>query len=299
MKPSIQYLRHADIDKASWDRCMDHAPNGLIYGYYDYLTQMADNWDALVMNDYEAVMPLPWKKKYGVYYLYQPLLTAQLGLFGKDLNAVLLEQFFSVIPSRFRLWEFSLNHKNLFSLKKFPLYERNNFILDLNKDYKSLEEGYRDNIRRNIRKAKSLGCYAQDNIPVTDIIRLAGHQNEDNKELNRFIPLYEQLKDKNRAKAYGIYSGSHQLLASAAFLFSHRRAYYILVGNHPNGRTLGASHYLVDAFIKDHASHDLLLDFEGSDLRNLAFFYSGFGSREEKYAAIQYNRLPWYLKLFK
>jgi hypothetical protein len=71
------------------------------------------------------------------------------------------------------------------------------------------------------------------------------------------------------------------------------------VGNHPNGRTLGASHALIDAFIEDHAAQDLLLDFEGSDIRNLAFFYSSFGAVEEKYAAIKLNRLPWWMKWMK
>jgi hypothetical protein len=90
-----------------------------------------------------------------------------------------------------------------------------------------------------------------------------------------------------------------KVLASCAFLFSHGRAYYILVGNHPNGRTLGASHTLIDGFIKDHAEQNLLLDFEGSDIRNLAFFYSSFGAAEEKYSAIKRNKLPWYVKWMK
>jgi hypothetical protein len=56
---------------------------------------------------------------------------------------------------------------------------------------------------------------------------------------------------------------------------------------------------LIDAFVKDHAEKDLLLDFEGSDVRNLAFFYSSFGATEEKYAALRLNRLPWYLRWLK
>ena len=91
----------------------------------------------------------------------------------------------------------------------------------------------------------------------------------------------------------------NRLLASCIFFFSHNRAYYILVGNHPDGRTLGASHALIDAFIKDYAGSEMILDFEGSDIRNLAFFYSGFGAKEEIYPALKINRLPWYVRLFK
>ena len=54
----IQYFIHPQIDKSKWDDCMDRADNGLIYAYSFYLDQMAKHWDALVFNDYEAVMPL-------------------------------------------------------------------------------------------------------------------------------------------------------------------------------------------------------------------------------------------------
>ena len=73
----IQYLSHDEIDKPKWDRCIDEAPNGLIYSYSFYLDHMAKHWDGLVLskgphsdNDYEAVMPLTWNKKYGLHYLY-------------------------------------------------------------------------------------------------------------------------------------------------------------------------------------------------------------------------------------
>src|SRR4029078_2167279 len=98
---------------------------------------------------------------------------------------------------------------------------------------------------------------------------------------------------------YGINSSSKELLACCVFLFSHKRAYYILVGNHPNGRISGASHALIDTFISDHAGDDLILDFEGSDIAGLAQFYKSFGSVEEKYTAVKRNMLPWYIKWMK
>ena len=61
----------------------------------------------------------------------------------------------------------------------------------------------------------------------------------------------------------------------------------------------GASHALIDSFIRDQAGKELVLDFEGSDLRNLAFFYSSFGAKEEKYAGLKWNKLPFYIRFFK
>ena len=68
---NIKYLRHQEVDKSKWDNCIDKADNGLIYAYSFYLDHMAKQWDALVLNDYEAVMPLTWNKKFGFYYLWK------------------------------------------------------------------------------------------------------------------------------------------------------------------------------------------------------------------------------------
>jgi hypothetical protein len=78
---NIQYLSNQQIDKTKWDHCIDNAGNGLIYAYSFYLDNMAKNWDALVLNDYEAVMPLTWNKKYGIHYLYQPFFDGSIGSF--------------------------------------------------------------------------------------------------------------------------------------------------------------------------------------------------------------------------
>src|ERR1044071_9207251 len=89
----IQYLTYKEIDKVKWDACIDNADNGLIYAYSFYLDHLALHWDALVFNDYEIVMPLTWNKKYGIYYLYQPFLTAQLGVFGKNISEEIFSKF--------------------------------------------------------------------------------------------------------------------------------------------------------------------------------------------------------------
>jgi hypothetical protein len=262
---------------------------------------MSPGWSALVMGNYLYVMPLPWKKKFGVHYIYQPFLTAQLGLFGSNLSPSLLKDFLDAIPKKFRLWEFSLNHENVFEIPGYQIFRRTNYTLDLSLTYEELYKNFRDNIKRNIKKSEQYGSYLRTGIPIAEVLDIVAEQNlsVEKRDLDNFMKLYAFLESGNMAKTYAIYSKQDKLLSSAAVVFSHGRAYYILVGNHPNGRTLGASHALINAFIRDHSGQKILLDFEGSDIRNLAFFYSGFGAKEETFAAIRLNRLPWYMKLFK
>lgn len=315
----IRYLTYQQIDKVKWDACIDNADNGLIYAYSFYLDAMTENWDALVLNDYEAVMPLTWNKKYNIHYLYQPAFTACLGVFGKfkpdqpfsTPTEVAPDQpagekvnaFLKAIPAKFKYWDIYFNPGNLFKVKDFDLYQRMNYILSLNKNYDGLYAAFRDNIKRNIKKSEQYQLSINKNIAVDDVLKLAKEQPGNTSlkadDFSRFEKLYGLLYAKQKATAYGAYTKEGRLIASAAFFFSHKRAYYIMVGNHADGKTLGASHGLINAFIKDNAGEDLLLDFEGSDIPSLAFFYSSFGAVEEKYSAIRLNKLPAYLKWMK
>lgn len=300
----IYYVPHDRLDKEKWDRCIDTAHNGLVYAYSFYLDHMAKHWDALVMNDYDAVMPLTWNKKYSVKYLYQPFLAAQLGVFSKNIPLVDTGRFIAAIPDSFRYIDILLNSENMNGLPEGYVRHRANYVLGLSKPYEDIFASYRENIRRNIKRAQQAGCTAVQGVEIENVIRLAveqmrayGKESEDN--VNRFRKLYQFLATRKMAATYGILSPKNELIASCVFFFSHQRAYYILVGNHPDGRTIGASHALIDAFIKDHAGKDLTLDFEGSDIRNLAFFYSSFGARHEVYPALKINRLPFFLKWLK
>ena len=304
MELKISYLPQAEIEKQKWDHCIETAGNGLIYAYSWYLDAMSKNWDALIMNDYEAVMPITWNKKYGIYYLYQPFFAAHLGVFGNNLSPEIVQSFLKSIPARFKYWDFCLNEKNLFTLPGFTMYERSNYILSLQKTYEELTLHYAKSHLRNIRRAKDAGNIVKKNIPVNDVIFLAKEQSKKyspvtNKDYENLSGLFTILHKKNMAITYGVYSPQQQLVASCSWFFSHNRAYYILVGNHPNGRTSGASHLMIDHFIQEFAGKKMLLDFEGSDIKKLAWFYKSFGATEEKYPGIRLNKLAYIIKLFK
>lgn len=299
----IAYLPQKDIDKEKWDQCIDLADNGLVYGYSYYLDSMSKNWDALVMNNYEIIMPLTWNKKYSFYYLYQPFLTASLGIFGNNITPEIVNNFLKNIPAKFKYWDFYLNRDNLFSLPDFPMYERSNYVVPLQYNYETLSGRYAQSHLRNLKRAHQYGNVVKKDIPIDDIINIAREQTKHfstitRQDYNNFSKLFQLLYEKKMATTYGVYNSQNKLVASCAFVFSHKRAFYILVGNHPDGRTSGASHLMIDYFIREHAEEDLLLDFEGSNIGSLAFFYKSFGAYLEKYPGIKRNRLPAISKLF-
>ena len=300
---SILYLQNAAIDKVKWDRCIDTAPNGLIYAYSFYLDAMAKHWDALVLNDYEAVMPITWNKKYGICYLYQPFLCAALGLFGKNVSGEMLSMFLNKIPSRFKYWDIYLNAGNLYSIRQFSFYKRINYTLNINNSYTTLFNNFRNSYKQVIKKSTSSGLEIKQNINVEEITSLAENKLQTiskikKRDIQNFNNIYKKLITQKRATNYGVYL-KDELLASGIFLFSHNRAYYVLAGNKTEGRAFGASHLVINAFIKQYAGTNMILDFEGSNVKEIAFFFKGFDAQPEEYPGLRLNALPPIIRAFK
>ena len=78
----VIYLEHNSINKYKWDNCIKYAFNGIVYGFSWYLDRVSEDWEALIVGDYELVMPLTKVKKYRQYFLIQPPFTQQLGVFS-------------------------------------------------------------------------------------------------------------------------------------------------------------------------------------------------------------------------
>jgi hypothetical protein len=300
----IRFIDHKDINKKKWDECISKASNGLIYGYSYYLEHMSKHWDGLILNDYEAVMPLTWNRKYGFYYLYQPFFCQSLGLFGNNITADLFKAFLDAVPKKFKYWDIYLNKENVFTIKGYPFYLRSNYILPLDQPYNKLAASFNPKHIASIKKAAKEGYSIKKDVNIKDVISLAMQQSKafspvQQSDYENFTDLYNYLHKKGKAITYGAYNKDGELMSSGVWLSSHNRSYYVMAGNHPSSRTSGASHFLLDAFIKENAEKEMILDFEGSNVEGIARFFKRFGATEEKYSAIKLNKLPPLVRLLK
>jgi hypothetical protein len=157
----IRYLKHDQIDFEKWDACIQSSPNAIMYAMSWYLGMTTPGWDALVEDDYRAVMPLPLKRKYGITYLYQPFFVQQLGVFRSvSLSPGVVRSFVNAIPSHVKWVDYNLNIYN--DLQPAPgeaINQRITCMLDLIPSYESLRSAYSQNTRRNIKKASSYGLF--------------------------------------------------------------------------------------------------------------------------------------------
>ena len=300
----IHYIQHDAIDKAKWDSCIKLAENSLIYGYSWWLDNISPHWHALILNDYDAVMPLTWRKKYGICYLYQPFCTAALGVFFKENIRFSVADFFNAIPSVYKYWDIDMNEQNVLSAAHINFYERKNQVLNLEKDYSNIREKYSRLANRKLNKAKESGLIIVKDTDPSTVIELYrkeyGHKHTNSA--GDYAALANGCRiagDKNRITAYTAHSAGGDVVAFYIVLHDDNCVYSLLGGSTAQGKDTGAFYFLTDAAIGDNCGSGKIFRFEGSDNEGISFFNRQFGATPIVYQHIQQNKLPFLLRMFK
>ena len=301
----IRHLRHEEINFKLWDECISKSINGYIYAYSWYLNIVAGEWDALVEDDYVRVFPLPFRKKYGVKYVYQPPFTQQLGLFSSALQGFSkLHEFILAIPKEYRLVEINLNKYYLpLERKNYQLVKNLNLELDLATDFSRIKEHYSTNLKRNIKKAKTFELEITQHIKPEQLIQLFKENKGDelrvysDEDYTRLGRLIYMLLHKGRAVTQGVLSQENTLIAAALFLKDNNRFIFLFSGLSAEGKEKLAMPFLINQFIENNCRTDKVFDFEGSNNASLARFYKSFGAKEYTYYGLRHYQMPFLIKL--
>jgi hypothetical protein len=302
----IAFRDHNEIDRQRWDECIEHSANKLPYALWWWLDAVCPGWNALVYEDYRAVMPLTHGQKYGVDYLYQPFFTQQLGVFSDpEPSSELMKGFVSAIPENYRYVRIQFNSGNKLNHGDFTLTSRKNFLLDLTPSALQITAGYHRNCRRNIMKALQAGLSVKSGPGPA---QFAGFikQHLDKKLTHTGKNFYPSLFRITQASIQngtgeiaGIYSHTGELLAAGWLVTALGRCLFEVCASTPKGRENQAMYLLVDHMIRKNAGAGLIFDFAGSNSPGIAYFNAGFGAKATYYPAMLRNGLPWPLRLIK
>lgn len=294
---AIQWVNRNEIDETKWQRCVASRPEtASVCAQPWYLDACCEHWDALVEDDYRAVMPLFRRKKFGIPYLYPPFFVAQLGVLGLPLRP--MEKWLHAIPGRFLRADLLFNASN--DLSFVPERRRithHTCLLPLNRPYADLRQAYSQNHCRNLKKAENAGLRILRDADTESVIRLfrstrgrqrnVGYATSDYRRLENLIRC---LRERKALEVWSVETPDGQLCAAAFLPFAHQRYTFLFSGRDAASNANRAMFYLVDQFIRAHAGENALLDFNGSNNEAVAKFYAGFGARKQEFAQV---RLRW------
>ena len=288
----IQYLKRDQLDIEKYDACIKNSLQSRIYAFSWYLDIVADNWDALILDDYKAVMPLPLKKKYLIKYIYNPSWTQQLGVFSPiEITSKLIKKFIDKLSYKAILY-YNFNSQNS-HINYRRIVNKINYELDLSVTYNEILVNFRKDRIKDKKKATSNKLFFDDEINIQNVIQ-------------NYIEAFPNLKIK--AKTYAILINliefcllnkfafqrniyvDKQIIASAFFLHVNNRIYYLLGSSTHIGKKMGATTFLIDSVLKQFSETNNIFDFEGSTIESVGEFYKSFGSEKTIYQTIRLRK---------
>jgi effector-binding domain-containing protein len=297
---SIQYVDHHQIDPTKWDSAILRSPHPLAYGLFEYLNAVCESqWDALIYNDYEAVFPLPFKKKFGIKYLVQPMFCQQLGAFGSNVN-VSTHHFLSAIPKRFLRVRLQLNPyfdqtNEVESIQTKPagiiassrkLTTKTNMTIQLSQPL-----DYNKDCKKNLHRLAELPIeYKINAISIREAIdtyrKAWGKQNPEIED-EHYQLFANACTDKLSFTVTAHHQKEGDLLGAAIFLITpentKRSLHYVCAGPTEAGKSIGVMHGVIDFILNRYQGENMLFDFEGSSIASVASFYKKFGANEEPF----------------
>jgi len=304
----IKYLERWEIDTVKWDNCVQSCQHSLAYALSGYLDGVCDNisdyskfsfddenqntseilgqWGGLVLNDYEAVFPLPWRQKFGLKYVFQPLFCQQLGLFGNP-GSLNTEDFIRKIPKKFVKIHLQVHP---FFGKPIGASSKINFILDCPH---VPEEKFNKDALKNIKKCHEAEVVYRTPPQIADVLSIY-NETWGSKTKLRWFDDYEGFETacmnmEREEKLFTILAKDQESnkLGAAIFLVSKKRIHYVCAAPTEMGKKLGIMHGIIAQASVQFPNHEI--DFEGSSIPSVAEFYKKFNPINEPFYIIQRN----------
>jgi hypothetical protein len=278
----ITYLKRKDLNIEKYNACLEKSIQSRIYGFSWYLDIVADNWDALVLDDYVAVMPLPWKQKFFLKYVAQPYFCQQLGIFSKtSLSMKTQEEFIKMIPSKFVKVALSFNAGNFFNLK---MTKKDNYILKLDKDITETINLFNKNRKRDYKKGTSSSFTFDKNVDSTEFLKFYLKHDQNYQEIKGLTDVLQKIttSKKSEIKYFGLRKDD-VLMSCALILVGEKRVTYLAPVSNNFAKKNGGATFLLAEIFNLYVGKKYVFDFEGSMVKGVANFYKSFGAEKENY----------------
>ncbi|MBB6329912.1 hypothetical protein HNP24_000862 [Chryseobacterium sediminis] len=292
----IRRLKYHEIDFVKYAQCLENSEQRKYSAAKDFLdTTSTMPWEILVYKDYEAVMPVPFVRKYGMKIVHNPKLCQQLGVFSSKDNVDLNEAFLEYLEKNYMIRAYPFNDVNQLRTK---IRIKKNFLLypDV---YEKVYARYSPKRKRKLRLDEAVVKESEIKTISYDIAKAFIEANtiglsKDN-DLFEFMRIFESFYKLNYLKFTAFYYQQQIINVIATYSDGNMVA---LLGNFNDKdyvRLSGAS-VLIDHIIKENIETHIF-DFEGGELPNIEEFFRGFRPELRPYGIIENSKKNLFKRL--
>lgn len=282
----IRRLKYNEIDFVKYAQCLENSEQKKYSATKDFLDITSrKQWEVLVYKDYEAVMPVPFIRKFGIKIVHNPKLCQQLGVFSAKDNIDINESFLEYLEKNYLIRAYPFNDRNIL---RTSLRLKKNFLINPD-SYETVYSKYSPKRKRKLR--------LDEEVKNNSEIKTISYE-----EAEKFIEanMIGLNKESDLSDFMRIFKASYHLnyLRFSAFFYHHKIINIIatysdcnmvaLLGtfNDKEYVKLSGASILIDTVIRENIETSIF-DFEGGELPNIEEFFRGFRPELKPYAIIE------------
>lgn len=279
----IRRLKYNEIDFDKYSKCLENSAQKNWYARKEVLDQLSGNWHILVYNDYEAVMPVPLKRKFALNLVVMPLFCQQLGVFSSKDDFKINDQFLNFLKNRYNIFSYSFNHYNSFSQdldkKKNYTIQISDYILLRRKKYfkgrKSTAKCAQHLIYKEIDFSEESFSFMQKNFKGLS-------KDGDVEKYRKYLNF---LYTNNSLKLSGAYLD--EKLINIAVLIDEKDQLSLLgLINDEEYKDENGPSFLIDKILSLYID-EKKFNFMGSNIRGIEIFFKSFGAELQEYPTLE------------
>jgi len=285
----IRRLKYNEIDFIKYADCLEKSEQRKYSASKFFLdVTTGKQWDLLVYNNYEAVMPVPFILKKGIKIVHNPLICQQLGVFSDKDDKKINEKFLSFLQKNYLVRAYHFNETNSFDSK---LKTKKNFLLYPD-EYAKVFAKYSPKRKRKLR----LDDEVTDNSELKEIhykdaeifikSNVIGLDKEE--DTDTLLKTLEAFHSSKHLKFLAFYY-HHEITNMIAVYSDYDTIALLGTFNDKKYIKMAGASTLIDYVIKENIEN-FIFDFEGGNLPSIEEFFRGFRPELKPYAVIENSK---------
>ncbi|MCS3869734.1 hypothetical protein J3D55_002650 [Chryseobacterium ginsenosidimutans] len=269
----IRTLKYHEIDFEKYTQCLENSEQRNWYAKKEVLDELSGNWELLVSGDYEAILPVPLKKKLGINFVIMPLFCQQLGVFSDKDNVEINDRFLKYLRKNYKIFLYTFNKDNSFSE---DLEKKKNYVIPLS-DYVILHRKKYFKGRKSTTKCAQHLIYKEIEANSEHISFIENNFKGLTKQtdVDKFKKYLNFLSENDSLKLCAAYLD--EKLINIAVLISEKDQLSLLgLINDENYKSENGPSFLIDKIL-NHYIHEKTFNFMGSNIRGIEVFFKSFG----------------------
>jgi hypothetical protein len=288
----IRLIPRNEISEEKWQLLEQNAEYPIFSSIW-YLDTVSPEWQAFVLNDYDLVLPILVKKKFGFKYALHPLLIRSFEILGQS-NAK-KSQFLKMILSQFDFYSVNLKDLSDSNLNQVYIENRSFQFLSFKENLAKTISSFSENTIRKIKQFKNSNAKIEeisDGNQLSELFKQEKGSQFGNFNRDTYLKLDHLVKLSRKLKIGYLFAAKteNEILALGFFILYNNHLLYVKGVVTEKGKKLGAMQAIFNFVISKFHDETKGLDFGGSNEVGLANFNKRFGAIDLNYVVLKNNK---------